>query len=140
MKPKTVSWNVCGLNEIIKRLRIRNLLREWKANIVCLQQTKLKMINRRIVWSLWSGIHEDWVFLASNGASGGVVVMWDRRVVEKEEDFIGQYMVACSFKCVSNNFLWTFAGVYGPNLDTDRRLLWEELAGVHIWWELSHGV
>ncbi|KAG6668612.1 hypothetical protein CIPAW_01G183000 [Carya illinoinensis] len=99
MKPKIVSWNVCGLNEINKRLRIRNLLREWKANIVCLQETKLKMINMKIVKSLWSGIHVDWVCLASNGVLGGIVVMWDWRVVEKVEDFVGQYTVACLFKC-----------------------------------------
>ncbi|KAF5453927.1 hypothetical protein F2P56_023637 [Juglans regia] len=52
------------------------------------------------------------------------------------ENFIGQYIVGCSFKSVSDNFLWAFAGVYGPNLDSDRRLLWEELAGVHSRWDL----
>ncbi|KAG6659538.1 hypothetical protein CIPAW_03G042600 [Carya illinoinensis] len=75
MKPKIVSWNVCGLDKINKRLRIRNLLREWKVDTVCLQETKLKMIDRRIVRSLWSGSHVDWLFLTSKGASGGVVVM-----------------------------------------------------------------
>lgn len=136
MKPKIVSWNVRGLNEVAKRIRIRNLLREWKVDIVYLQETKLKMISRKTVRSLWSNIYVDWVYLASLGASGGVVVMWDRRVVEKVEDYIGRYMVACSFKCVSDGFLWAFASVYGPNLDVDRRLLWDELAGVHSWWEL----
>ncbi|KAG6664244.1 hypothetical protein CIPAW_02G079200 [Carya illinoinensis] len=57
-------------------------------------------------------------------------------VVEKIEEFIGQFMVACSFKSVEDNFLWAFAGIYGPNLDSTRRLLWEELAGVHSWWDL----
>jgi hypothetical protein len=36
MKPKIVSWNVRGLNDEEKRLRIRGLLRDLKANIVCL--------------------------------------------------------------------------------------------------------
>ncbi|KAG2698544.1 hypothetical protein I3760_07G155600 [Carya illinoinensis] len=100
MKPKIVSWNICWLNEANKRLRVRDLLQEWKADIVCLQETKLKLIDRKIVRSLWRGSHVDWSFLASNGASGGVVVMWDRLVVEKVEDCIGQYSVACSFKCL----------------------------------------
>jgi hypothetical protein len=26
--------------------------------------------------------------------------------------------------------VWDFAGVYGPNSDRNRRLLWDELAGV----------
>ncbi|KAF5467563.1 hypothetical protein F2P56_017374 [Juglans regia] len=136
MKPKILSWNVRGLNEVEKRLRIRRLLREWKADIVCLQETKLKMISRRIIRSLWSNIYVDWVYLASSGASGGVVIMWDRRVVEKVEEYIGRYMVACSFKSVSDDFLWAFAGVYGPNLDVNRSILWDELAGVQSWWDL----
>ncbi|KAG2695986.1 hypothetical protein I3760_07G037600 [Carya illinoinensis] len=75
MKPKIVYWNVRGLNELNKRLRIRNMLREWKVDIVCLQETKLKTIDRRIVRSLWSGVHVDWAYLASNGVSGGVLVL-----------------------------------------------------------------
>jgi hypothetical protein len=32
--PKILSWKVLGLNERDKRLRVKNLLREWKADIV----------------------------------------------------------------------------------------------------------
>jgi exonuclease III len=41
MKPSIISWNVRGLNEIGKRMKVRNLLRQWKVDIVCLQETKL---------------------------------------------------------------------------------------------------
>jgi hypothetical protein len=34
MKPEIVMWNVRGLNELNKRLRIKGLLRDWKADIV----------------------------------------------------------------------------------------------------------
>ena len=46
MKLKMVSWNVRGLNDSQKRLVVRNLLREWKCDIVCLQETKLAGIHR----------------------------------------------------------------------------------------------
>jgi hypothetical protein len=35
MKPKILSWNVRWLNEGNKCLRIRNLLQDWKVDIVC---------------------------------------------------------------------------------------------------------
>ena len=41
-----VSWNVRGLNDSQKRLVVRNLLREWKCDIVFLQETKLAGIDR----------------------------------------------------------------------------------------------
>ena len=34
MKPRIISWNVRGLNKRDKRLRVSNLLRDWKADIV----------------------------------------------------------------------------------------------------------
>jgi hypothetical protein len=54
MKPKILSWNVRGLNEGEKRLRVRNLLRQWEADIICLQETKLEFISDTLVRNLWS--------------------------------------------------------------------------------------
>jgi hypothetical protein len=34
MKPRILTWNVRGLNEEAKRLRVKNLLRLWKVDIV----------------------------------------------------------------------------------------------------------
>ena len=53
MKPKILTWNVRGLNEGNKHLRIRNLLQDWKVDIVCLQETKLFSLSQRLVRSLW---------------------------------------------------------------------------------------
>jgi exonuclease III len=37
MKLSILSWNVRGLNKRDKRLRVSNLLRDWKVDIVCFQ-------------------------------------------------------------------------------------------------------
>ena len=34
-------WNVRGLNDSRKRLVVRNLLRDWNCDVVCIQETKL---------------------------------------------------------------------------------------------------
>ncbi|KAG6633256.1 hypothetical protein CIPAW_12G035200 [Carya illinoinensis] len=78
MKPKILSWNARGLNDIGKRLQVRNLLHGWKPDIVCLQETKLKIVNKKIIRSIWDCVHVDWVYLAAKGASGEVLVMWDK--------------------------------------------------------------
>ena len=59
--------------------------------------------------------------------------MWDSRVVEKLEEAVGHYSVSCKFKNVGYNFEWAFSGVYGPSVDRECRLLWEELSGLHSW-------
>ena len=136
MNLKLISWNVRGLNEVDKRLQIRNLLLSWKADIVCLQETKLEWITRGIVRSIWSCPYVDWLYLGFDGASGGILLIWNSRVVEKVEEAVGHFSVSCKFKNVGDQFEWAFTGVYGPNLNNRRRLMWEELTGLINWWDL----
>jgi hypothetical protein len=136
MKHKIMSWNVRGLNEVKKRLRVRRLLSQWKADIVCFQETKLEVITHDLVLSLWRCPYVEWTYVASVGASGGILLMWDRRVVSKIDVCLGNFVVACSFRNVDDGMEWAFAGVYGPNRDANRRQLWEELAGLMCIWEM----
>ena len=65
--------------------------------------------------------------------------MWDRWMVEKIEECVGNFVVACSFRSLIENFEWTFACVYGPNNDVDKNCLWDELVGAMSWWEVYWG-
>jgi exonuclease III len=49
MKPRLLSWNVRGLNEVKICPRVRNLLREWKLDNVGFQETKLEVISQSVV-------------------------------------------------------------------------------------------
>jgi hypothetical protein len=51
-------------------------------------------------------------------------------VVEKINECVGEFTLACSIKNVEHNFTRAFAGVYGLNSNRDRRLLWDELASL----------
>jgi hypothetical protein len=50
---------------------------------VCLQETKLEFISRSLVRSIWGCPYVDCCYVASKGASRGIPLMWDRRVVSK---------------------------------------------------------
>jgi exonuclease III len=89
MKPKIIVRNVRGLNAFKKRLRLMGLLKEWKVDIVCLIETKMGVITWEVVHSFWRGQHVDWIYKGAVGASGGMLLMWGKRVVEKMEECIG---------------------------------------------------
>uniref|UniRef100_A0A2N9H1T5 Reverse transcriptase domain-containing protein n=1 Tax=Fagus sylvatica TaxID=28930 RepID=A0A2N9H1T5_FAGSY len=72
----------------------------------------------------------------AGGASGGILTMWDSRVVEKVDEAVGRFSLSCQFKVVLSGFEWGFTGVYGPNKDVERQLMWEELASVSTWWDI----
>ena len=46
MNLKILSWNGRGLNDRRKRLIVKNLLRGWKCDVICLQETKLTGMDR----------------------------------------------------------------------------------------------
>ena len=61
MKLKLLSWNVRGANDNNKRKVIKALIRDQKANLVCLQDTKIQEMSIGVVRSLgvagfWSGV------------------------------------------------------------------------------------
>ncbi|KAG6632090.1 hypothetical protein CIPAW_13G135200 [Carya illinoinensis] len=103
MKPKILSWNIWGLNDPNRRFQVKNLLRHGKMDIVCLQEIKLNFIDRSIITSLWGCPFVGWVYLASNAVSGGILIMWDRRVVESIGEYTGNYTVVW-FKNVVGGF------------------------------------
>lgn len=49
MKPRIISWNVRGLNDREKCSSVGNLLRGWKGDLVCLQETKVAEVSRAMV-------------------------------------------------------------------------------------------
>ena len=64
-------------------------------NVVCFQETKMGLINRAVIHSLWGGQYVDWSYLGSCGASGGVLVMWNTRLVNKMEEVVGRFLISC---------------------------------------------
>ena len=47
------------------------------------------------------------------------------------------FSVPCSFRSVDDNFDWVSAGVYGQNVNNDRRMFWDVLARLISWWDLQ---
>uniref|UniRef100_A0A2N9GB44 Integrase catalytic domain-containing protein n=1 Tax=Fagus sylvatica TaxID=28930 RepID=A0A2N9GB44_FAGSY len=99
-------------------------------------ETKLMAVTQGLIRSLWRCRYVDWLSLDSVGASGGIILMWDKRVVDRVDVAIGNFSVSCRFREVATGFEWAFSGVYGPNRAVERSLMWEELAGIASWWEV----
>ena len=72
----------------------------------------------------------DWVALDADQMAGGVLIMWERRVLEKLEVQVGLFLVSVQWKGVENCFIWACSGVYGPNDNNLRGDLWDELVGI----------
>ncbi|XP_075636750.1 uncharacterized protein LOC142608985 [Castanea sativa] len=136
MKLKIVSWNVRDLNDSRKRLVVRNLLREWNCDVVFLQETKLAGMDRQLICSLWSCPYVDWVALDADQTAGGVLMMWDRRALEKLEVMVGQFFVSVRWQGMGDGFILACSGVYGPNDNNVKEQMWDELIEIQQLWEV----
>ena len=106
MNLKMLSWNVRGLNYPHKRDVVKNLIREWKCDIVCVQESKLDSTSSRLVISLWSSPFVDWGALDAIHIAGGVILMWDRKVFERVDLVVRSFPISIVLKGVSDGFEW----------------------------------
>ena len=134
MKIRILSWNVRGANHCDKRKVIKALIKKNKVDLVCLQETKIQEMTRGIIRSIGVGRFLDWGTVDSRGSAGGIVVLWDSRVLEMIELEKGECSISCHFKNCEDGFTWTFTGVYGPTKRRERENLWNELGAIHGLW------
>ena len=134
MKLKILSWNVRGANDRSKRKVIKALIRSHKVDLVCLQETKIQEMSQGVIHSLGVGRFLGWGAVDARGAAGGVVVFWDKRVLELVGLEVGIFSISCRFKNCEDGFMWFFTGVYGPTMKRYREPFWEELGAIRGLW------
>ena len=71
---RILSWNVKGINDKDKRKVVKAFLRLQRADLVCLQETKCKLMSNLVVRSLGFGRFMNWGSVHSKGQAGGILV------------------------------------------------------------------
>ena len=77
----------------------------------------------------------DWVVLDVD-QTAGVLILWDRRVFEKLEVLVGSFSMSVKWQGVGDGFIWVSIGVYGPNDNSVRGQMWDELVGIQQYWDI----
>ena len=134
MKLKLIFWNVRGLNDPKKRGILRNWLRKWKVDVVYLQETKLDKVDWRIIQSIWGNRFVAWVAPDAINMARGVLLLWDKRVLELADSIVGKFSVSCFWKDLLDGFEWVGMGLYGPTHEEFCPDFWSEVKGVRQRW------
>ena len=76
-----------------------------------------------LVRSLGSGRFLDWGAMGAQGATGGILICWDKRTLEVLEMEMGQFSISCMLRNVEDGNAWIFTGVYMSFSKEEREIL-----------------
>ena len=80
----------------------------------CLQETKLEAIDDSLARFLGAYKLNQFVYKPAQGIRGGILLLWDDRVVDMQNPEIGQYSITSIVTVRDTAASFVLIGVYGP--------------------------
>lgn len=122
-----LSYNIQGLGKREKRRDVCELIQRVKADICCIQESKLEQFNSRIARSIWGTPNCDWEFAASEGSSGGIVTLWNPLIFQKTSAWSVKEMLVVNGFLVEEGKGFSIINVYASQLPAMRAELWDQI-------------
>ncbi|XP_026402743.1 uncharacterized protein LOC113298262 isoform X2 [Papaver somniferum] len=132
MDLKVLSWNIRGLGQDPKVVAVRNVILKNNPAIVTIQESKWEVIDDKLIRSLWGSNRCNYVYQASEGASGGIIIMWKEGVVVMGDHLIGVFSLSIEFRNVADDFVWIFTSVYGASDVGYYNQCWQESRDIKL--------
>jgi exonuclease III len=107
-------WNVCSLNSDDKQLALLNAIRSSGCAVVCLQETKKTSFDLPFIKSCCPRNLDQFAFVASRGASGGIATIWNSSIFSAITLFSKDFALVTRFRSTQSAQNWTLVNIYGP--------------------------
>lgn len=120
------SWNVRGINNRIAVKNVKRLLRDSRANILILQETKCHDWSDRVVDSFWDSSSHGWIAVNSLGTAGGLLISWDKQYISFSEVQRSHHWLWCKGDLPSGSSIY-LVNVYGPHDLDEKQIFWSDL-------------
>jgi exonuclease III len=111
---KLLNWNVRGLNDKDKRLLVYNKIKESQCAVICLQETKCQDFDHSFIRNFCPKRFDRFVLSPSDGASGGLIVLWNSSSLSGQLLEIHRSAIRIYFSSQYTGESWTLVNVYGP--------------------------
>ncbi|KAL4275267.1 hypothetical protein AHAS_Ahas20G0090100 [Arachis hypogaea] len=125
---KKVSWNIRGLRGDGKLRMVKELKRKHRLDMLVLVETKRQLVTRFDVLKIWGNGCAGWEYVESDGASGGLLLMWDDGFFKMGNCYKGERWLCVEGILAENSINCAFFLVYGAHTRDEKRVVWEELS------------
>ncbi|GMI75467.1 hypothetical protein HRI_001216000 [Hibiscus trionum] len=120
-------WNVRGLGKAEKVRAVSQSIVKSKANIIFVQETKLVAIKPGLSKRLKGKYFNEFVFVPSVGASGGLFTMWHSDFLKVQKTILNGRFIAVIDTLGSCDMDIGFINIYAPNAGGERKIVLDEI-------------
>ncbi|GKU93948.1 hypothetical protein SLEP1_g7497 [Rubroshorea leprosula] len=110
--------------------KIREIVLKEKVDFIAIQETKLVTVDRKICRIIWGTDDFDWVAKPSVGRSGGLLCIWNAKVLKKMEVIEGNNFIGISALWGEERISVYILNIYSPCQLMGKRILWDDLQGL----------
>lgn len=103
-----------GLNSPEKQLALSNAVASSGCSVICLQETKMPLVDLAMVKSICPRRFDKFAFIPSIGASGGILTIWNSSIFSGQVIFSEQFALGIQFTANQSSHVWTLVNIYGP--------------------------
>lgn len=134
-------WNVRGLNNPARRCSIRLFSQSYNISLVCLQESKMELLDAAVVCETLGPAFDGFDFLPAEGTRGGILMAWKSDKLRLSNIQKDEFMISAQVLSLEDGKEWMVSSVYGPQGDDDKLRFLEQLLQfgeqVHLPWILN---
>jgi exonuclease III len=127
VNPEILCWNPRGLNDSAKRDSVREVVDSLRVSLVCLQETKMAVIDRFAVNQCLGPSFDGFDYLPAEETRGGILVAWNSEVLQVSNISHDSYSITGEVHSREDG-TWWLTVVYGPQDTHDKRAFLDELS------------
>ncbi|GJS75871.1 putative RNA-directed DNA polymerase [Tanacetum coccineum] len=109
---------------------INTIIRDERPDVIGLQETKSGLVDEEWVEDLWGSKGFGFTQLASNGKSGGLLLVWDANSFKCKEAIGDDRYIAVKREWKGKSGDIYLVCVYGPHVGRQKTSLWDKLTGL----------
>jgi exonuclease III len=131
-KWNVLTWNVRGMNAQWKWNAIRDKVIEACCDVICFLETKRSFFDATFLRNVCPAVFDQYVYLPSIGASGGILVIWKGSILEGDLMDTNTFAVTVRFKSLLDGSTWILTSVYAPCTAEGKRQFIDWFKGFYV--------
>jgi len=118
----------CPWAQCARRQVAREMVQDHRATIVCLQETKLQLVNDSIIReTLGPQFEGAYAAFRQNEPEAGVIIACSVDYFILQDIETTNHTISACIKNRADNSMWSITGVYGPQGDAEKMLFMDEI-------------